>query len=163
MLVSVKVHLRKVSRGVLELARQPFAASAEVLFQAELDFAQICVIDCPRPEWARAAPRARVRHVENVAQPGRVTAVVHERDALGPAPHISPHAPRPYVVFCTRARVRPLRVDKHLVSKVVFVVAGHRGKQRRPLRVTVCDPAERVMCKSGGTGYLVWRRFSSFL
>lgn len=157
MLVSVKVHLREVACGVLELARQPFAASAEVLFQAELDFAQICVIDCPRPEWARAAPRARVRHVENVAQPGRVTAVVHERNALCPAPHISPHASRPHVVFCTRRSVGALGVDKNLVSEAVLVVARHGAKQSRPFVVAVRAAAECVMCERGDAGYLVWR------
>lgn len=121
--VRIKVHLREVVGCVLKLARQPFALRAEVLFQAELDFAQICVIDCPRPEWARAAPRARVRHVENVAQPGRVTAVIHERNTSSSAPNVSAHALRPHVVFCTRARVRPLGMDEHLVCEVVFVVA----------------------------------------
>ena len=159
--VRIKVHLREISRGVLELAGQPFAICTEVLLQTKLDFCEVFVIDRPRSKWPRAAPRARVRHVENIAQPGRVTAVIYKRDALCPSPHIPPHALRPHVVFCTRARVRPLRVDKHLVSKVVFVVAGHRGKQRRPLVVAVRDSAERVMCKRGGTGYLIWRRFSS--
>lgn len=156
--VRIKVHLREISRGVLELAGQPFAICTEVLLQTKLDFCEVFVIDRPRSKWPRAPPRAGVRYVENIAQPGRVTAVIYKRDALCPSPHIPPHALRPHVVFCTRARVRPLRVDKHLVSKVVFVVAGHRGKQRRPLVVAVRDSAERVMCKRGGTGYLVWRR-----
>lgn len=150
--VSVKVHLREVSRGVLQLAGQPFAVRTEVLSQPELDFAQICVIDCPRPEWARAVPRARVRHIENIAQPGRVAAVVHERNTSSSAPNVSAHAPRPYVVFCTRRSIRSLRVDKNLVSEVVFVVAGHRGKQRRPLRIVVCRTGQRVITKRSDAG-----------
>ena len=149
MLVSVKVHLREVARGVLELARQPFALRAEVLPQSELHFAQIRIVDRPRPERPRAPPRAGVRHIENVAQPGRITAVVYKRNTSSSAPNVSAHAPRPYVVFCTRRSVWALRVDEHLVSKVVFVVAGHRGKQRRPLRVVVCRTGQRVITKRG--------------
>lgn len=43
-------------------------------------------------------------------------------------------------------------MDEHLVGEVVFVVAGHRGKQRRPLVVAVRDSAERVMCERGDAG-----------
>ncbi len=123
--VSVKVHLREVACGVLELARQPFALRAEVLLQAVLHFREICVVHCPRSKGPRAATRASVRHVENVAQPGRVTAVVYKRNTSSSAPNVSAHAPRPHVVLGTRARVRPLRVDEHLVGEVVFIVAGH--------------------------------------
>ena len=149
--VRIKVHLREVVRGVLELARQPFALRAEVLFQAELHFREICVVDRPRSKGTRAAPHSRVRHIENVAQPRRIAAVIHERNTLCPAPHIATHASRPHVVPGTRARVRPLRVDEHLVSKVVFVVAGHRGKQRRPLGVTVSYTAESAVGELGDT------------
>lgn len=145
--VRIKVHLREVVGCVLKLARQPFALRAEVLFQAELHFREICVVDRPRSKGTRAAPRARVRHVENIAQPGRVAAVVHERDALCPAPHIPPHASRPHVVFCTRARVRPLRVDEHLVGEIILVVAGHGAEKRCPRFVAIRDAAERVIGK----------------
>ena len=150
--VSVKVHLREVSRSILELAGEPFALRAEVLFQAELHFHEVFVVHCPWPKGTRAASSTCVRHVENIAQPGRVTAVVHECDALGTAPHIPPHAPRPHVVLGTRARVRPLRVDEHLVSEVVFVVAGHGANKRCPRLIAVCDTCERIMGKLGNAG-----------
>lgn len=155
--VRVKVHLREVARGVLELCGQPFAVRAEVLLQAELDFCEIFVVHCPWPKGPRAAPHSRVRHIENIAQPGRVAAVVHERNALCPAPHISPHASRPHVVFCTRRSVGALGVDKNLVSEAVLVVARHGAKQSRPFVVAVRAAAERVMCERGDAGYLVWR------
>lgn len=121
--VRIKVHLREISRGVLELAGQPFAICAEVLLQTKLDFCEVFVIDRPRSKWPRAAPRARVRHVENIAQPGRVAAVIYKRNTSSSAPNVSAHAPRPHVVLGTRARVRPLRVDEHLVYEAVLVVA----------------------------------------
>ena len=147
MLVSVKVHLREVARGVLELAGEPFALRAEVLLQTKLDFCEVFVIDRPRSKWPRAAPRARVRHVENIAQPRRIAAVVHKRNTSSSAPNVSAHAPRPHVVFGTRARVRPLRVDEHLVGEIILVVAGHGAEKRCPRFVAIRDAAERVIGK----------------
>ena len=147
--VLVEIHLRELARGVLKLRGQPFALRAEVLRQAEPDFAQVAVVDCPWAKRPRIAPRARVRDVENIPQPRRGAAVIYKCYAFCPSPNVSAHAPRPHVVLGTRARVRPLRVYEHLVSEVVFVVAGHRGKQPHPLGVTVRDSAERVMCERG--------------
>ena len=58
--VRIKVHLREVSRGVLELAGQPFAVRTEVLFQPELDFREIFVVDRPRSKGTRAFPCPRI-------------------------------------------------------------------------------------------------------
>ena len=60
MLVSVKVHLREVARGVLELAGEPFAICAEVLLQTKLDFCEVFVIDRPRSKGTRVFPRPRI-------------------------------------------------------------------------------------------------------
>ena len=145
-------HLCELARGVLKLRGQPLALRAEVLRQAEPDFAQIAVVDCPRAKRPRIAPRARVRNIENVPQPQRVAAVVHKRDPLGPAPHIPPHPPRPHVVIRTSRSVRPLDVDHELVGEAVFVVAGHGINKRRPRLVAACDAAERIMGKLGDAG-----------
>ena len=116
------------------------------------DRASVFAVHLPWLKRARVFPCTRVRYVENITQTWRIAAVVHERDALGSATHIASHASRPHVVLGTRARVRPLCVDKHLVSEVVFVVAGHRGKQRRPLRVVVCRTGQRVITKRSDAG-----------
>ena len=139
--VLVEIHLRELARGVLKLRGQPFALRAEVLRQAEPDFAQVAVVDCPWAKRPRIAPRARVRDVENIPQPRRVAAVVHKRDPLGPAPHIPPHPPRPDVVIRAGRSVRPLGVDHELVGERVLVVARHGAEKRRPLLVAVSDAA----------------------
>ena len=113
------------------------------------DRASVFTVHLPWLKRARVFPRTRVRYVENITQTRRGAAVIYKCYAFCPSPNVSAHAPRPHVVLGTRARVRPLRVYEHLVSEVVFVVAGHRGKQPRPLGVTVRDSAERVMCERG--------------
>ena len=87
------------------------------------DRASVFAVHLPWLKRARVFPCTRVRHIENVAQPGRVTAVVHERNTSSSALNVSAHAPRPHVVFCTRRSVGALRVNQDLVSKIVLVVA----------------------------------------
>lgn len=150
--VGDEVHLREVARGVPELAGEPFALRAEVLLQAELDFREVCVVHRPRPERARIATFTRVRHVENVPQQRRVAAVVHECYAFRPAPHIAPHALRPHTVLRAGPRVRPLRVNEHLVGEAVLVIAGDGAQQRRPLAGHARDVSERVVRQLGDGG-----------
>lgn len=134
-----EVHLRVLARGVLKLRGQPFALRAEVLRQAEPDFAQIAVVDRPRAKRPRIAPRARVRDIENIPQPRRAARRVQERDALGPAPHIPPHPLRPHVVIRAGRSLRPLGVNEHLVGEVILVVARNRSEKRCPRSIAVSD------------------------
>lgn len=141
----VEVYLGEAARGVLQLAGQPFALRAKVLLQAELDFGEVCVVHRPRPERTRISARSRVRDIKDVPQMRRVAAIVHERYALGSAPHIAAHALCPHVIFCTSACARALRVNQDLVGEVVLVVAGHGTQKRSPRFIAVRCTAERVM------------------
>ena len=74
-----------------------------------------------------------VRNIEHIAQPGTVAGIVHQGNALGPAPHIPPHLVIPKIVLGTGGSVRPLGIDHHLILERVLVKACCRGKKTCPL------------------------------
>ena len=90
-------------------------------------------LQLPQPGGAGMLTGSGVRNVEHIAQPGTVVGIVHQGNALGPAPHIPPHLVIPEVVLGTGGSVRPLGIDHHLILERVLVKAGSRGKKPRPL------------------------------
>lgn len=131
------------------LGKADVRLNTETRLERGYDRTSVFTVHLPWLKRARVFPRTCVRYVENITQTWRVTAVIYKRDALCPSPNVSAHAPRPHVVPGTCRSVRPLCVDEHLVSEVMFVVARHCAQQRRPLGIAVRDSAERVMCKRG--------------
>ncbi|HBT23044.1 MAG TPA: hypothetical protein DD439_00240, partial [Ruminococcaceae bacterium] len=65
----------------------------------------------PQPGGARVGPGAGVGNIEHITQPGPVPGIIHQGDALGPAPHIPAHAVVPQVVLGAGGGVRALGVD----------------------------------------------------
>ena len=90
-------------------------------------------LQLPQPGGAGMLTGSGVRNVEHIAQPGTVAGIVHQGNALGPAPHIPPHLVIPKVVLGTGGGVRPLGIDHHLILERVLVKACCRGKKTRPL------------------------------
>lgn len=106
------VFVRELSRHGFKLFRKADARlNGEARLKRRGNDVSIFAVNLPRLKRARIFPRARVRHVENVAQMRRVAAIVHKCDALGSAAHIAAHALCPHVVPGASGGIRPLGVD----------------------------------------------------
>ncbi|MBT9707216.1 hypothetical protein GPK62_07595 [Faecalibacterium prausnitzii] len=91
------------------------------------------IIVLPHLRVTGIAAHPRVRHIENVMQPGESAGFVQQGDTLGTPAHIAVHPVVPDVEVGAGGGIRSLGVDHKLVCKEVLIQPGCGGQ--------VCCPA----------------------
>ena len=127
------VFLRQFGGHIGQLLGQVAAAHIIVSLQHRHDRRGVFLVQRPQPRGAGMFAGAGVGNIKYIPQPGPVAGIVHQRDALGPAPHIPAHAVVPQVVFGAGGGVRALGVNHHLFMERVLVEPGGGGEKARPL------------------------------
>ena len=127
------VFLRQLGGHIGQLLGQVAAAHIIVAFQHRHDRRGVFLVHRPQPGGAGVFTGAGVGNVEYIPQSGPVPGIIHQGDALGPAPHIPAHAVVPQVVLGAGGSVRALGVDHQLFMERIFVEAGGGGEKARPL------------------------------
>ena len=127
------VFFRQTGGHIGQLLGQFFAAHTVVSLQHRHDRRGVFLVHRPQPGGAGMFTGAGVGNVEYIAQPGPIPGIIHQRDTLGPAPHIPAHAVVPQVVLGAGGGVRALGVDHQLLMEWIFVEAGGGGEKARPL------------------------------
>ena len=94
----------------------------------------------PEIKLAGVFTPAGIGNIKHISKPGKVPAVINERDPLGAAPHISPHGVVPKVIFRTGRCIGPLGENHHLLRERIFIEPRRRSQKGRPPLVAACQP-----------------------
>ena len=90
------------------------------------------LLQLPQPGGAGVFPGAGIGNVKHIAQPGFMTGIVHQSDALGTTAHIPAHFLVPQVVLSAGGSIRALGIDHQLFVERIFVKPGGSGEKARP-------------------------------
>ena len=127
------VFFRQTGSHIGQLLGQVAAAYVIVSLQHRHDRRGVFLVHRPQPGGAGVFTSAGVGNIKHIPQPGPVPGIIHQGDALGPAPHIPAHAVVPQVVLGAGGGVRALGVDHQLLMERIFVKPGGGGEKARPL------------------------------
>lgn len=139
---------RELRRDGAQLPLQPLACGHVVaVFQRKRNRLRVFLRKFPEVQAARLRKLAGVRHVKDVAQPGRVPGGIQQRNALRAPAHIAAHGVCPDLVTRAGRGLRTLGKDEKLFVIGVFVQAGGGLKIRHPRRVTAGNAPGRILRK----------------
>ena len=132
LLVLVPILTRQLSGHIGELLGKIVTGNAVVALQHGRHRPDVLFLQLPQPGGAGMFAGPGVGNVEYIPQSGPVPGIIHQGDALGPAPHIPAHAVVPQVVLGAGGSVRALGVDHQLLMERILVKSGCRSKEPCP-------------------------------